>query len=135
MHIYVVEDDNYARDRVTDLLRGLGHRVSLARAPADLMGLLHGETQPVDLILADLPSDRVEATRMTLRLVHRRYPAIPVVLRVSQAMLPATEALNCGVHGYLAKPFRAEELELLLLRLGERQASASLQDASGLYSH
>jgi len=44
------------------------------------------------------------------------------------------EALHCGVYGYLNKPFRAAELELILLRLAERQASHSFQDAaSGLY--
>ena len=35
---------------------------------------------------------------------------------------------------YLSKPFRPAELELMLIRLAERQASQSLQDAaSGLY--
>jgi len=48
--------------------------------------------------------------------------------------LAAPEAVLCGVYGYLSKPFRAAELELLLLRLAERKASHSLQDIdSGLY--
>ena len=67
-------------------------------------------------------------------MVHLRYPAIPVVLRASREVLTAPEAVHCGVQGYLGKPFRPAELELMLIRLAERQASHSLQDAaSGLY--
>ena len=66
--------------------------------------------------------------------MHRRYPAIPVVLRASSEVLSAAEAVRCGVYGYLIKPFRSEELELMLIRLKERRASQSFEDAvSGLY--
>jgi YesN/AraC family two-component response regulator len=34
-------------------------------------------------------------------------------------MLPAPQAVHCGVHSYLRKPFRAAELELLLIRLAK----------------
>ena len=134
MHIYLVEIENYAREIVAQHARGLGHRTSLLAAPEELLEALAADPEPVDLIIADLPPDRNRTTGEALSLVHRRHPAIPVVLRASSEVLSAPEAVRCGVHGYLSKPFRAEELELLLIRLTERQDSHSFQDAaSGLY--
>lgn len=134
LHIYLVEAENYARQVVAQWLRDRGHRVSLLGAPEGLLGALAADPDPTDLILADLPPSQAETVGRTLRQVHRRYPLIPVVLRTSSALLPAAEALHCGVYGYLNKPFRPAELELMLARLAERQVSHSLQEAeSGLY--
>ena len=134
MHVYLVEVENYARQMVAQHLQGLGHRVSLLPAPGDLLGVLAADPDPADLIIADLPPARSRSTGEALRLVHRRYPAIPVVLRASSEVLPAADAVHCGVYGYLSKPFRPPELELLLIRLAERLASQSFQDAAtGLY--
>ena len=132
MHIYLVEVDNYTRQIIAQHLQDMGHQVRLLPAPGDLLDALAME--PADLIIADLPPSQSKTTGETLRRVHRRYPAIPVLLRVSSELLPVTEAVHCGVYGYLSKPFRPAELELLLLRLAERQASHSFRDAaSGLY--
>lgn len=134
MHIYLVEIENYARQLLARHLQSLGHRVSLLAAPGDLLGALAADPHPADLMIADLPPGRSRSIGEALRPVHRRYPMIPVVLRASAEVLPAPEAVHCGIYGYLSKPFRPAELELMLIRLAERQASCSFQDAaSGLY--
>lgn len=134
LHIYLVEAENYARQVVAEWLCRRGHQVRLLHGAGEILGALAGEAGGVDLILADLPPSHSQAIGQTLRQVHRRYPLIPVVLRASSAFLPAAEALHCGVYGYLSKPFRPAELELMLLRLAERQAGHSLQESgSGLY--
>ena len=134
MRIYLVEAESYARQMVAEHLQALGHEVSLLPAPEGLLGALAGEPAPTDLIIADLPPGRIRVVGKALRLAHRRYPAIPVVLRASNEVLPAPEAVQCGVYDYLSKPFRPAELELTLIRLAERQTSHSFQDAeSGLY--
>lgn len=133
MHIYLAEPENFARDTVAQHLRDLGHRVSLRSALEELPGALEADVLP-DLIIADLAPSQGSPTSEALQLVHRRYPTIPVILRVSSEVLSATEAVQCGVHGYLSKPFRADELELMLVRLAERRLNDSLQDTvSGLY--
>jgi PleD family two-component response regulator len=134
LHIYLVEPENYARQVVAQWLQDRGHQLSLLTAPAELLPALAAQTAPVDLIVADLPPGQAESLSAELRRVHRRCPLVPVVLRVSSTLLPAAEALHCGVYGYLNKPFRPAELELMLARLAERQASHSLQEGdSGLY--
>ena len=100
-------------------LRDRGHRVSLLTTPEELLEALAADPDPTDLIVADLPPSQSQAIGQTLRQVHRRYPLIPVVLRASSALLPAAEALHCGVYGYLNKPFRPVDLELMLARLAE----------------
>jgi PleD family two-component response regulator len=134
LHIYLVEAENYARQVVAQWLRQRGHRVSLLSASEELLDVLAADPDPTDLILADLPRSQSQPLSQSLRQVHRRYPLIPVVLRASSTLLPAAEALQGGVYGYLNKPFRPAELELMLARLAERHASHSLQEAhSGLY--
>ena len=135
MHIYLVEVENYARDMVAQHLQDLGHRVSLLRIPADLRGAMAAASDQADLIIADLPPGKERTTAEDLRLAHRRYPTIPVLIRASSEVLPAADAVHCGVHGYLNKPFRPAELELSLIRLAERQASQSLQDAGSVLYH
>ncbi|MBI2502165.1 MAG: response regulator [Candidatus Latescibacteria bacterium] len=129
LHIYLVEAENYARQVVARWLRDRGHRVSLLSAPEELLDILAADPDPTDLIIADLPPGQGETLSAGLRRVHQRYPLVPVLLRASSALLPATEAAHCGVYGYLSKPFRPAELELALIRLAERQASHSLQEA------
>lgn len=119
MHIYLVEVDNYARQLVAQCLRDLGHRVSNVEAPGDLLGALAGD--PAKLIIADLPPGQSESVVAALSLVHQDRPDIPVVLRASSELLPTADALRCGVYGYLRKPFRPVELELMLTRLAQRQ--------------
>ena len=134
MHIYLIEVDNYARQMVVQHLQDLGHRVRLLPTPGDLLGALAADPELADLIIADLPPGKGRTTGEALRRVHRRFPAIPVLLRASSEVLSAADAVHCGVYGYLSKPFRSAELELLLIRLAERQASHSCRDiASGLY--
>jgi two-component system, NtrC family, response regulator AtoC len=123
MHVYLAEVENYARQMVAQCLRDLGNRVSLLPAPGDLLESLAADPDPADLIIADLPPGERQSTSEALRLVHLRYPAIPVVLRASSEVLTAPDAVHCGVQGYLGKPFRPAELELMLIRLAERQAS------------
>ena len=134
MQIYLVEAENYTRQTVAQHLQGLGHHVSLLPALGDLLGALAAEPKPLDLIIVDLPPGRGRHTREALRLVHRRYPTIPVLLRASSEVLPAADAMQCGVYGYLSKPFRPAQLELILLRLAERLAIHSFQnEETGLY--
>ena len=128
MHIYLVEIDNYARQMGAQHLQDLGHRVSLRPAAGDLLEALAADPEPADLIIADLPQGKGRTTAEALRLVHRCYPTIPVLLRASREVLPTADAVHCGVHSYLSKPFRRAELELLLIRLTERQASHLCRD-------
>lgn len=134
LHIYLIEAENYARQVVAQHLVDQGHQVVLLEAPENLLEALAQATTPADLIIADLVAARCRTIGQELRRVHRRYPNIPVLLRASSVLLPAAEAVHCGVHGYLYKPFRPAELDLMLYRLAEKQVSHSLQDASsGLY--
>lgn len=134
LHIYLVEAENYARQVVAQSLSDLGHRVSLLAAPEDLLEVLAADPDPTDLIIADLAPAQCQTIGQELRRVHRRFPTIPVLLRASSALMPAAEVVHCGVYGYLNKPFRPAELELMLYRLAERHANHSLQEAgSGLY--
>ena len=119
MRIYLVEEENIVRQLIRDSLTDLGHEVIVLDALDELSDTLGRNPRPVDLIIVDLPTPKREAIAQGMREVHRRHPEIPLVVRVSGALLSADEAVQCGVHAYLHKPIRLAELELMLIRLSE----------------
>ena len=107
---------------VTQTLRGfladLGHQVVAVSSPHELLDRL--ASHPVDLVITDLqmPGD-IEP----IREVHQQHPDVAVVMMTAgHPPLSMEEALSCGVYAYLHKPISLIELELLLVRLAERDS-------------
>jgi len=134
MRICLVERENIVRNTLQDFLSDLGHAVLIFNALDDLSTTLDRHARSVDLIITDLLPANGKAISL-LRTLHQRCPDIPfIITSTSNGVLPAREALQCGVYGYLHKPFRLAELELMLLRLAETHTNGSLQDEhTGVY--
>ena len=130
MRIYLVEEENVVRQIIRDFLTDLGHEVIVLDALDDLLDTLTTDPHPVDLVIVDLPTPKRDAIARGMREVHRHHPEIPLVVRVSGALLSADEAVQCGVCAYLHKPVRLAELELMLIRLSETRTGTSLFTAN-----
>ena len=79
-----------------------------------------------------------------LRPLHQEYPHVPVILLTGDGtILPAPEAVECGVFGFLHQPLHLAELELMLYRLGGnrhplpagRPETPSPQPSAGIARH
>ncbi len=124
--LVVVEDENYVRESLGDLLRGRGYEVDLAAGVEAAMELLR--TRPVDLILTDLNmpgGGGLEVVRRAQALV----PGTPVVVLTGfGTVASAVECVKAGAADYILKPADPDALEVAFAR-AMRQRSLEMEVA------
>jgi DNA-binding response OmpR family regulator len=107
-HILVIDDEASLRQSLARILQKAGFEVTTAEN-AD-QGLTFIETTGFDLIFMDLRMPGM-AGLDALKLIHNKYPSLPVVLFTAQPDLnSAVEALRSGATDYLLKPLKPEAI-------------------------
>ena len=111
-HVLLVEDNELNCEVARGMLEGLGLRVSIA---ANGMEAIHAVAKSrFDLVLMDcqMPElDGFEATRRMRACAAANTPRLPIVALTANAVRGDRErCLAAGMDGYLAKPFRTEDL-------------------------
>jgi CheY-like chemotaxis protein len=112
--VLLVEDNPVNQMVAKGMLAKLGYQVLLAAHGAEALEVL--EQEPIDLILMDcnMPvMDGYEASRRIRS--NGRWPELPIVALTANALSDERERCRAaGMNDYLAKPFRREELAVML---------------------
>jgi two-component system response regulator PilR (NtrC family) len=118
--ILVVDDEQSMREFLEIMLAKQGHEVSTA---ADLAGALARVAQgDLDLVITDLRLGR-ESGLDVLRAVKADAPATEVVMVTAFATAEnAIQAMKAGAYDYVLKPFKVDELQLVVAKALERRA-------------
>jgi DNA-binding NtrC family response regulator len=112
--ILVVDDDAVARDLLADALKKEGYEVEAF--PSGEEAIERGRRGGVDLVLTDMKMGTVDGLTV-LREFKRFSPDTAIVLLTSFGSLEgAIEAIKQGAYDYLAKPFKKEEIKLVVQR-------------------
>jgi len=112
--ILVVDDDAVARDLLADALKKEGYEVEAF--PSGEEAIERGRRGLVDLVLTDMKMGTVDGLTV-LREFKRFSPDTSIVLLTSFGSLEgAIEAIKQGAYDYLAKPFKKEEIKLVVQR-------------------
>jgi two-component system response regulator AtoC len=112
--VLVVDDDAVARDLLVEALRKEGYAVEAAGGGAE--AIARGREQRFDVVLTDLRMGDVDGLEV-LREFKQRSPETSVVLLTAfGSMDGAIEAIQQGAYDYLAKPFKKEEIRLVVHR-------------------
>jgi DNA-binding response OmpR family regulator len=114
-HVAVVENDALLRESLCVYLRVMGSRVEAFASAEEVRDA--GNLGRFDVMISDihLPG---EGGFSLLRKVREASTAVVTILITLQSTTDlAREASAAGIDGVLAKPFRTEELEGVLLRL------------------
>jgi len=120
--ILIADDDPVALDLLAEVLRGEGYEVRGATGGAECLRL--AEAHPVDLAIIDLQMPGVDGLQVVQRLASLR-PGVPVVILTAFASIDtAVEAISAGAYDYLSKPFRMEQVKLLVIRALEARRLA-----------
>jgi len=110
--ILLVDDDLSLLDGVGDRLRSYGLKV---RCEATAAGCFSALSQEVpDLVLLDIQLPDGNGLDL-LSHIRAHHPALPVLM-VSSVRGVEKEALRRGATGFLAKPFRGEDLKQAVLQ-------------------
>jgi two-component system response regulator AtoC len=112
--ILVVDDDAVARELLADALKKEGYEVEAFSSGEE--AIERGRRGRVDLVLTDIKMGTVDG--LTVLREFKRFSAdTSIVLLTSFGSLEgAIEAMKQGAYDYLAKPFKKEEIKLVVQR-------------------
>lgn len=112
--ILVADDDAVARELLAEALKKEGYDVEAFSNGTDIIE--RGKQEQVDVVLTDIRMGTVDGLTV-LREFKRFSPDTSIVLLTSFGSLEgAIEAIKQGAYDYLAKPFRKEEIKLVVQR-------------------
>jgi DNA-binding NtrC family response regulator len=120
--VLIADDDPVARDLLAEVLLREGYRVHCAAGGQECLRL--AEAVPLDLALVDLRMPDLDGLAVLARLAAVQ-PGVPVVILTAFAtMATAIEAIRAGAYDYLSKPFRMDEIVLVVRRTLEARRLA-----------
>jgi two-component system response regulator AtoC len=120
--LLVADDDPVARDLLAEVLTREGYQVHVASNGREC--LREAEATPLDLAIVDLRMPDLDGLQVTRRLAALQ-PGVPVVILTAFATIDtAIEAIRSGAHDYLSKPFRMEEIKIVVRRTLEARRLA-----------
>jgi two-component system response regulator PilR (NtrC family) len=118
--ILIVDDEASVRDWLAIYMKRQGHRYETAESGQHALDLI--ARQEYDLVVTDLKMPQVSGLDV-LHEVVRRWPATQVVIMTAFATPEtAIEAMKAGAYDYLTKPFKIDEMALVINRALEKRA-------------
>jgi len=112
--VLIADDDPVALELLAEVLTAEGYRVRTAPGGEECLGLAAAE--PFDLAIVDLRMPGVDGLQVIRRLAAVQ-PGVPVLILTAFATIDtAIEAVREGAYDYLSKPFRMEEIKLVVRR-------------------
>jgi two-component system, NtrC family, response regulator AtoC len=116
--ILIVDDDEGVRQILAEALKGAGHTVAMADSGERAVSAVR--EAPVDLVILDMVLPRVDGLEV-LREITTLRPETAVIMITGYASVEtAIRAMKMGAVDYIVKPFRMEEVELIVARALER---------------
>lgn len=118
-HILIVEDEEIARENLAHVISGLGHQVTAAEDGSAAYRLL--QECEFDLVLTDLSMPGMDGLEL-LRAIKLERPDVEVLVITGHATIDsAVEAMHQGAYHYIAKPYKLEEIRLLVGKALEKR--------------
>lgn len=111
-HLLVVDDEPITLKNLAHLLRKEGYAVDTA--PSGPAALKRLESGRYDVVLTDLRMEKVDGLRV-LKECKARDPETEVIVITGHASISsAVDAMRAGAFNYIGKPFRLDEVRLLV---------------------
>jgi signal transduction histidine kinase/BarA-like signal transduction histidine kinase len=107
--ILLAEDDAISQKVTLRSLTQMGHRVDIVSSGLDVLAALQRSTYDVVLLDVEMPGlDGLE----TARQIHQRFTPTPylIALTAGNSAADRRKVMLAGIHDYLAKPLRPQEL-------------------------
>lgn len=122
--VLVVDDEEIMQDILSEFLREEGYRVDIASSGEE--GLELAQAKPYDCAIVDLMMpgmDGIQATRALKELD----ATLPVIMITAYASVEsAVEAMKQGAHEYITKPFKNDEV-LIVVQNAIKQRALELE--------
>jgi len=117
--ILVVDDEASMRHMLGSLLAKCGYTVDVAEDGAE--GLSRTERNAYDFILCDLKMPVMDGMTFLRKLQKNRQTATVIMMSAYGTIDQAIETVKQGAYDYISKPFKVEEILLVLRKAEERE--------------
>lgn len=118
--VLVVDDDVQIQKDLSEIIGECGYEVSVAGTGAEALEIMAGE-DAVDLVITDLMMPGMDGMEL-LTEIKKRSKDLPVVMITAFATIDsAVEAMQKGASDYIAKPFKIDEIEIVVKRMMEER--------------
>lgn len=118
-HILVVDDEEHIRKILTIILDKEGYTTQAAASAQEALDLM-GRTS-FDAAITDLRMPGMDGLKLLDRLKSLDPDLIVIIVTAFSTVETAIEAMKQGAHDYISKPFREEEILLVLEKAFERR--------------
>ncbi len=126
--ILVVDDEKAMREFLAVLLQKQGHSVIAASDGEQALRIV--AAQALDLVISDVRMPKVDGIGL-LAGVREQHPHLPVILITAYASSDSTiQAMRLGADDYITKPFRLDELRLVVEKALARRKKKQQDQAS-----
>jgi two-component system response regulator PilR (NtrC family) len=112
--ILVVDDEVGMRDLLRILLEKEGHDVLLASDGESGLALATG--QPIDLVISDIKMPKLDGVGLLSGLRERGLDTPVIMITAYASSDSAIQAMQQGAFDYITKPFKIEEIKLVIHR-------------------
>jgi two-component system response regulator AtoC len=120
LNILVVDDDPATLDLLQEALTAEAHSVTTSQSGEEALNL--GRTQSFDVVISDIKMGMGVSGLDVLKSFRQITPTADVILMTAFGSMESTiEAVKAGAYDYISKPFRLEEILLILERLVEKR--------------
>jgi two-component system, NtrC family, response regulator AtoC len=117
--VLVVDDEENIRLVLAAVLHREGYLVTVAGSAKEALGAL--EQQPFNVILSDIRMPKISGMDL-LDTVQAHHPQTVMIMMSAYGSIDtAIEAMKRGAYDYIAKPFKADEVVLVLRKAEERE--------------
>ncbi|MBI9086267.1 MAG: sigma-54-dependent Fis family transcriptional regulator [Desulfobacterales bacterium] len=123
MRIMIVDDEEIVRESLFHWFEKAGHAAD--RASSGLEALEKQETSPVDLMFVDIKMPGMDGIEL-LEKVKAEYPDTVVIIITAYGSIDsAIHAMKKGAADYLLKPFKPEQLSLVMEKITQQRRLTS----------
>ena len=118
-HVLVVDDEESLRHMLTVLLKREGYE-AIAVASGE-QALAELEQRPYDVVLSDIRMPKLGGLELVDEIKKRGLSCTVILMSAFGSVDVAIEAMKRGAYDYVSKPFRPDEVVLVLKKAEERE--------------
>ncbi len=116
--LLVVDDEPSMREFLTICLSRAGYHAESANDGAQALARLDAES--FDLVITDLTMPGIGGMELLRRIATRSDPPLVIMITAFATTDTAVEAMKLGAYDYLTKPFKVDEIQVVVQRALER---------------
>ena len=119
LKVLVIDDEDNMRHMLSALLTGQGYHVETAADGLD--GLACLQSRSFDFVLCDIKMPEMDGIAFLKAAASIEHCATLIMMSAYGTVDTAIEALKCGAYDYISKPFKTDEVVLVLKKAEERE--------------